>query len=346
MGMMRHNGWKGSKMKRILSIACAAALLFMTACGQTGQMSPKAGMTEKEREAVSNVAADDGTQIVMQTATLPTAMGTMAFEDNSSADENATGQADLKNLSVGQIITFGHYEQDGNLSNGKEPIEWIVLEDNGDTLVLMSKDIIESKTLDDYSDGQTDYIWADSSLRKWLNNEFLKTAFSDTEISCIKQRTWEYDESPESTSEDSSGKDVTDKVSILSYEEVLMYYMGKDLSFDDTKVYCPNLVAKPSDAIVKSDSNKNGLGLFTVSIIGKQEYQDMGYPDDIINDSFSEWWLRTSNYNETQLMYVSSHGKIYDYGTSYKSETYKNKGIRPVIEVSASAVSNAENINR
>lgn len=29
---------------------------------------------------------------------------------------------------VGNIVTYGHYEQDNDTSNGKEVIEWIVLE--------------------------------------------------------------------------------------------------------------------------------------------------------------------------------------------------------------------------
>ena len=34
----------------------------------------------------------------------------------------------LHNAKVGDVITYGHYEQDGDETNGAEPIEWIILE--------------------------------------------------------------------------------------------------------------------------------------------------------------------------------------------------------------------------
>ena len=235
-------------------------------------------------------------------------------------------------------VSFGHYEQDGNKKNGKEPIEWIILEDKGDTLVLMSKDILDHKTLEDYTDGQTNYTWANSSIRKWLNNDFLKTAFTDTEAASIKQRKWTADYSPESSTKSAFGKDVKDKVSVLSYAEVLKYFKGDDFSTVKTKVYCPRLVADPSVAIGKIGDNKNGLVLYNISLIGRKEYLEVGYSEDILESYYSDWWLRTSNYKGSGLMCVTTHGKIYDYGTSYKDVFDKDKGIRPVIEVSAKAV--------
>lgn len=46
------------------------------------------------------------------------------------------GEDELKALGatykVGDIIKFGHYEQDGNTANGKEEIEWQVLKVESD----------------------------------------------------------------------------------------------------------------------------------------------------------------------------------------------------------------------
>nr|MCR5203639.1 hypothetical protein [Lachnospiraceae bacterium] len=134
--------------------------------------------------------------------------------------------------------------------------------------------------------------------------------------------------------------------SILSYEEVLKYFKGDDMKFVKTQVYCPRLVSAPSAAIAASDGNKNGLTTFAISLVGKKQYQELGYSDDIINSYYSEWWLRTSNYKGNRLLSVSSHGNIYEYGTPYKDEFYKDKGIRPVIEVSTSAVSEAKNVKK
>ncbi len=47
-------------------------------------------------------------------------------------------------MAVGDIVTFGHYEQDNDTTNGKEPIEWRVLDKNDEGQYL----IISEKVLD------------------------------------------------------------------------------------------------------------------------------------------------------------------------------------------------------
>ena len=41
---------------------------------------------------------------------------------------NAAGKDPVMMPKVGDMVSFGHYEQDNNESNDKETIEWIVLE--------------------------------------------------------------------------------------------------------------------------------------------------------------------------------------------------------------------------
>ena len=50
-----------------------------------------------------------------------------------------------KRFKVGDIITFGEYEQDGNIINGKEPIEWIVADSNDGNYLLVSRYILDCK---------------------------------------------------------------------------------------------------------------------------------------------------------------------------------------------------------
>ncbi len=45
----------------------------------------------------------------------------------------------IKQAVVGDTVYFGEYEQDANNGNGTEPIEWIVLEKDGDKALLLSK---------------------------------------------------------------------------------------------------------------------------------------------------------------------------------------------------------------
>lgn len=89
----------------------------------------------------------------------------------------------FRSLNVGDTFVFGTYEQDNDLSNGPEPIEWIVLEKKGNKILLIS-----DKALDchQYSNRNTTSTrWEDTSLRMWLNNIFVNKAFSADERSQI-----------------------------------------------------------------------------------------------------------------------------------------------------------------
>lgn len=53
-------------------------------------------------------------------------------------------------------------------------IEWIVLKDLGDSYLLLSNKILDSRAFGDM-------FWHESQLRTWLNNDFFTTAFSETD---------------------------------------------------------------------------------------------------------------------------------------------------------------------
>ena len=105
-------------------------------------------------------------------------------ENNSSAiiTENADVQVENENSSisyaVGDVVTFGSYEQDDNEDNGAEPIEWIVLDTDGSKALLLSKYVLDEEQYD-YSENQV--TWYTSNLFQWLNADFKNEAFSDDE---------------------------------------------------------------------------------------------------------------------------------------------------------------------
>ena len=74
-------------------------------------------------------------------------------------------------------VIFGAYEQDNNLKNGKEPIEWLVLDvdEDDDKVLLLSRYALENKL---YHNTKEAVCWATCDLRAWLNSEFLNAAFS------------------------------------------------------------------------------------------------------------------------------------------------------------------------
>lgn len=65
-------------------------------------------------------------------------------------------------FAVGDTLYFGSYEQDGNESNGKEPILWRVLEADGTKLLLVSDEILDIRS---YNNAAGEVKWADCSLR-------------------------------------------------------------------------------------------------------------------------------------------------------------------------------------
>lgn len=71
----------------------------------------------------------------------------------------------------GDIVTLGEYEQDNNTSNGKEPIEWIVLHNEDDGVYLLSKYVLDAQPFN------TTAV-AECSLNEWLKTTFSKTAFA------------------------------------------------------------------------------------------------------------------------------------------------------------------------
>ena len=85
---------------------------------------------------------------------------------------------DKSKLETGDIVFFGKFEQDGNLENGPEPIEWIVLKKDNNKLILLSKYVLTHRPIHSVA---KEFNWYQSELCAWLNNEFYNEAFSETE---------------------------------------------------------------------------------------------------------------------------------------------------------------------
>lgn len=131
-----------------------------------------------------------------------------------------------------------------------EPIEWIVLENDGYASLLLSKKILDWNhflehrfvkpqgnmyltTYGDYDDGARANNWKYSSLRNWLNTEFLNSAFDGNQRRSIL--TEETDNSRQSgcLEEESEIKkfccsNTEDRVFILSYADVINSSYGFD----------------------------------------------------------------------------------------------------------------------
>ena len=130
----------------------------------------------------------------------------------------------LKDVKIGDCIKFGVYEQDNKESNGKEEIEWIVLDIIDGRALLLSKYALDSKeySIDAYYDN-----WEDSALRNWLNTEFIDCAFSNEEKTKISTVTVFPDRNPPYST--NLGNATQDRLFLLSITEVNKYLKTNDL---------------------------------------------------------------------------------------------------------------------
>lgn len=84
----------------------------------------------------------------------------------------------MVNANIGDTIFFGHYEQDNDIENGKEDVEWIVTEKKNDRIHVVSKYALDVLA---YNTERREVKWEESSLYYWLNNDFVAIALTDFE---------------------------------------------------------------------------------------------------------------------------------------------------------------------
>ncbi len=119
---------------------------------------------------------------------------------------------------VGDVITLGSYEQDNNLYNGTEKIEWIVLERDGNKALVISKYCLEQMP---FNNTLAPVTWENCTIRKWLNNDFLNKAFSTEEKLSILISDVRY---PDDVDHEEPAKTTQDRIFLLSENEALMYF--------------------------------------------------------------------------------------------------------------------------
>ena len=176
-----------------------------------------------------NHASAETTQADSQTTTTAATTESSATEETSS---EATTEAPSTTESVvltaanggryyqpGDYITFGKYEQDNKKSNGKEDIEWIILDRQGDKVLLISRMALDQQP---YNTKKADVTWETCSLRKWLNGSFYESAFDEEDKAHIINASVTADKNPEYDT--APGNDTKDNVFILSITEFQKYF--------------------------------------------------------------------------------------------------------------------------
>lgn len=205
-------------------------------------------------------------------------------------------------IKKGDYFKFGNYPQKKN-GDTKEPIEWLVLEVNDTEALLVSRYGLDCK---EYHGGGK-ITWKECDLRKWLNDEFMKEAFSEEEQKQIKHSGVLNDDSINNRSwweilwkhdnMKSSGGNVTwDHVFCLSVTEVKQYF--KDI--EENRKCWPTDYAR-SKGLFIDPKNKEGS---------------------------CYWWLRTGKKN-CKASFVD------DDGSMWSDEAVKdpNGAVRPALRL-------------
>ena len=79
---------------------------------------------------------------------------------------------------IGESVFLGTYEQDNNLENGPEPIEWVIISEDETSYQLASKYVLDFKN---FHNEEEIIDWETSDIRAWLNGDFYSNNFTDAE---------------------------------------------------------------------------------------------------------------------------------------------------------------------
>ena len=214
--------------------------------------------------------------------------------------ESYKSLAKIKGAKVGDIITFGKYEQDNNTSNGTENIEWIVIDKKDGKLFVLSKQILDWM---EYSENGVwrETAWDNCAIRKWLNDSFLSSAFSENEKKQIILSDVALDEYIDVALDEyiygyvhtPAGKATKDYIFLLGQEEFKTYCTTKELSKGVRTEY----------ALAKAKS--------TV---------------DSYHSTYDQWWLRfrSEKYDRCVL-------NVDVDGNTSNNEAFRYSGIRPAM---------------
>ena len=194
-------------------------------------------------------------------------------ETTSKAESSSQKKDNNPDYKIGETIEFGNYPQDKD--GTEKPIEWIVMKNEGNQVLLLSKYVLDAKPYNNEEWG--DVTWETSDIRQWLNNEFYTTAFNKAEKAKIQTSlTKNEDNSKYGTS---GGNDTEDKVFLLSEKEAETLF-----SNDDERI-----------AKVTGYAEKSGV-----------------YVNE---EKVAWWWLRSPGDDGCSAAVVGSDGWVYGDGS-------------------------------
>ena len=213
-------------------------------------------------------------------------------------EEKYSHASSLKDAEVGQLVSFGHYEQDDDPSTTNEDILWLVLEKNGSELKLMSLYCLD---LIPFMMNGDPVRWESSYAREFLNNDFFNRAFSAADQAMIKTVAVKNDPNPIHGTD--SGTDTMDKVYLFSLEEAMEFYGISEA----VETFYDGVYAQATQHTI----NK-GAWL------------------EIPGSTNCWWWLRSSGGSDQNATEIGSMGYLSFNGSNAQTE---QRAIRPIIHI-------------
>ena len=223
------NTYLGSRSKQVCTptaYAIAKGAFYAMGYGENKSASARwwlrtPGMDSQSAAMINIIGELDspGTDVNLTTVTVRPVVWVYLDPSNPEITAEPIPADEPSPVNPGDRITFGKYEQDNNTSNGKEDIEWVVLDVHDGKAMVISLYALDAKPYNELSGKVT---WETCSLRAWLNSEFIDTAFSEYEQERINVTAVRADRNPYNSI--SPGNPTNDRVYLLSAEEALRYF--------------------------------------------------------------------------------------------------------------------------
>ena len=216
------------------------------------------------------------------------------YKDVGEIMTNDAGIAKVVAYQPGNYVTFGTYPQTKS-GTDQTPIEWLVLESDGETALLISRYALDAKP---YNTEYESITWEKCTLRGWLNSDLYNRAFSAEEKKTILVSDVSADKNPPYWT--NPGNATKDSVFLLSIIEANKYFANNEAR-----------MCAATDYAIEQGTYTNSK--YTVD--GREACW---------------WWLRSPGIKRDYAAIVISDGSIYDYG----SYVYRSScAVRPCVRV-------------
>ena len=179
---------------------------------------------------------------------------------------------------VGNILQFGQYPQGAN--GEVRPLSWRVLDVRNGMALLITEKLIDCVK---YNETKTDVTWETTTLRKWMNSDFINKAFSNDQQTQIITFN---NSNPNNPRKHTIGGNATqDKLFALTINDANKYFLDEN----DRMAAVTEYAVKQGCYVSNSYSLPNG-------------------------DKPGWWWLRSPGENSIHAARVLDNGEIGLYG--------------------------------